>query len=85
MSETTVSQEQYHDLLTTIFGKKKKPAIGKKPSTVGNFQKNLDQEEAIHILGIITNEVTIPKMDGNTAGEDQPGAGYRSKPTGYLG
>lgn len=65
LSETPFSQEQYHDLLTTIFGKKKKPAIGKKTSTVGNFQKNLDQEEAIHILGIITNEVTIPKMDGS--------------------
>lgn len=39
LSETPFSQEQYHDLLTTIFGKKKKPAIGKKTSTVGNFQK----------------------------------------------
>jgi len=65
LSETPISQEQYHDLLITIFGKKKKPDIGKKSSTVGTFQKNIDQDEATHILGIITNEVTIPKMDGS--------------------
>lgn len=64
LSGTPFSEDQYHDLLTTIFGKKKKPAIGKKPSTVGNFQKKINQEEPLHILGIITNEVSIPKMDG---------------------
>lgn len=44
--------------------KKRKPKIGKKPSTVGKFQRKENVEEPIHIIGIITNEVTIPKMDG---------------------
>lgn len=64
LSDIPFSEEQYHDLLATIFGKKSKPPIGKKPSTVGNFQRKENVEEPIHIIGIITNEVTIPKMDG---------------------
>lgn len=65
LSGSPVSQEQYHDLLDTIFGKKKKPTIGKKTSTVGPFQKNSEQYEAIRILDIIRNEVTTPKMNGS--------------------
>ena len=64
LSDIPFSEEQYHDLLATIFGKKSKPPIGKKPLTVGNFQRKENVEEPIHIIGIITNEVTIPKMDG---------------------
>ena len=36
----------------------------------------------------LSNFAAIPSgnnLKGNTAGEDQPDAGYRSKPTGYLG
>ena len=64
LSDIPFSEEQYHDLLATIFGKKSKPPIGKKPLTAGNFQRKENVEEPIHIIGIITNEVTIPKMDG---------------------
>lgn len=70
LSETPFSNDQYNDLLTTIFGMKKKPDIGKKPDflkktpTTGNFLKE-NQNKPIHILGIITNEVSIPKMDGS--------------------
>jgi len=64
LSDIPFSEEQYHDLLATIFGKNSKPPIGKKPLTAGNFQRKENVEEPIHIIGIITNEVTIPKMDG---------------------
>ncbi|RHV36735.1 TIR domain-containing protein [Ruminococcus sp. OM05-10BH] len=65
LSDTPFSEEQYHDLLATIFGKKKKPKIGKKLSTVEKIRIEDNVEEPIHIIGIITNEVTIPKMDGS--------------------
>ena len=65
LSDIPFSEEQYHDLLATIFGKKSKPPIGKKPLNGGKFFKEKKNvEEPIHIIGIITNEVTIPKMDG---------------------
>jgi hypothetical protein len=59
----------FSDLLTTLYRTKKKPTLGKGPiinahnDTVVEM-KNTDEDEPIHILGIITDEVTIPKMDG---------------------
>jgi hypothetical protein len=52
-----------------LYRTKKKPTLGKGPiinahnDTVVEM-KNTDEDEPIHILGIITDEVTIPKMDG---------------------
>ena len=54
-------------LITTIYGAKKKPKVGRRPSYINKTYtnpQNKDAEEPIHILGIITDEVTVPKMDG---------------------
>lgn len=57
----------YKDLITTIYGVKKKPEIGRVPSYVAQSAPRFSPsspDEPIHILGIITDEVTIPRMDG---------------------
>lgn len=56
----------YEDLLTTIFGNKTKPKIGTPPKYVSNKSVVItaSEDEPIKILGIITDEVTVPKMDG---------------------
>ena len=65
-------EDNYRDLITTIFGTKKKPSVGKRPSYVSEQQitpptkqKPVQEDAPIHILGIITDEVTVPKMDGS--------------------
>lgn len=59
--------ENYKDLLATLYGTKKKPELGKMPTYISNSNLNKQSEEYedIKILGIITNEVTVPKMDGS--------------------
>lgn len=58
--------ENLKDLLATIYGQKRKPQLGVMPI----FNKNVNtdkaskEDEEIKIIGIITNEVTVPKMDG---------------------
>lgn len=57
----------YMDLVTTIYGNKKKPKVGTRPSYISTLYANSvndETNEPIKILGIITDEVTIPKMDG---------------------
>lgn len=56
----------FEDLITTIYGAKRKPALGKKPAYVGSKTTPSPSEasEPIHILGIITDKVTVPRMDG---------------------
>lgn len=57
----------YIDLVTTIYGTKRKPLLGNTPSYVKyNVEKSTfeNTNEPIKILGIITDEVTVPKMDG---------------------
>lgn len=57
----------FTDLLTTLYGEKKKPVLGKKPETISSIKIKTNTEsddEPIHILGIITDKVTVPKMDG---------------------
>lgn len=57
----------YQDLITTIRGEKNKVSNQTKPITVAReLEEFLDENERepIRILGIITNEVTIPSMDG---------------------
>ena len=59
-------EENLKDLLATIYGQKSKPKLGVMPI----FNKNINTDktskeyEEIKIIGIITNEVTVPKMDG---------------------
>lgn len=61
-------EDSYKDLITTLYGIKRKPPIGTRPSYIASNQisttKSEASDEPIHILGIITDEVTIPKMDG---------------------
>ena len=61
-------EDNYNDLITTVRGIRKKPAIGEKPKNVPQLpatdKPSQEKDEPIHILGIITDEVTTPKMDG---------------------
>lgn len=60
-------ENNYKDLVTTIYGAKKKPKVGRQPSYITrtyNKPTNESKDEPIRILGIITDEVTVPKMDG---------------------
>ena len=57
----------YIDLVTTIYGAKRKPLLGNMPSYIkSNVTKpdSANTNEPIKILGIITDEVSVPKMDG---------------------
>ena len=59
-------EENFNDLLTTLQGKKKKPPVNYasyKANTIP-ASNQIDEAEPIHILGIITDQVTVPKMDG---------------------
>ena len=63
-------ETNYKDLITTILGRKKKPTLNIKDSMpVNDKNRNAafiehDEDYPIHILGIITDEVTLPSMDG---------------------
>lgn len=69
-----LSKEQYYgvnyqDLVTTLYGISiRKPLLGDRPEYVRrkeNSQQTTDTEpEDVHILGIIADKVTVPKMDG---------------------
>lgn len=58
-------KENYNDLLATLYGAKTKPKIGNTPK---RFNKTIRIEKIenndVEIIGIITDEVTIPSMDG---------------------
>ena len=59
-------EDNLKDLLATIYGQKRKPELGTMPvfnKSIYTDEKNSKYEE-IKIIGIITNEVTVPKMDG---------------------
>lgn len=60
-------EENYKDLLATLYGEKEKPKLGNIPTYINNTNLNKPSEEYedIKILGIITNEVTVPKMGGS--------------------
>lgn len=68
LSNTIHDENSYKDLLTTLYGVKRKPQIGTRPSYIPKSQVQTHtqkEDEPIHILGIITDEVTVPKMDGS--------------------
>lgn len=71
LTEGNEYEDNYSDLVTTILGNKKKPPIGESPKYVSkqntdqlSEQKPNQKDDPVHILGIITDEVTVPKMDG---------------------
>lgn len=61
-----INQNEFNDLLTTIYGGgRKKPIIGEPPKFIKNSVVTaIEEDEPIHITGIITDEVSIPRMDG---------------------
>ena len=68
LSNTIHYENSYKDLLTTLYGVKRKPQIGTRPPYIPKSQVQTltkYEDEPIHILGIITDEVTVPKMDGS--------------------
>ena len=69
LSKNADDESNFRDLMTTLWGAKSKPAIGRKPAYLMNSssKKNDAKKEEgkpIAILGIITDRVTIPRMDG---------------------
>ena len=69
LSEADYDENSFKDLVTTLWGAKSKPALGMKPAYLTNFASSKTdvketENEAISILGIITDRVTIPRMDG---------------------
>lgn len=62
------TEEDFQDLLTTLFGINKKPLLKDVPNDIISnkikYGSNSDTTEDIQILGIIADEVTIPKLDG---------------------
>lgn len=59
-------ETQFNDLLMTIKGQRKKPSVRHSPpeSTHEVFVQGKNPDDPIRILGVITDEVTVPKMDG---------------------
>lgn len=67
LSDVQNFDEPFNDLLATIFDVKKKPEIGEIPGKINkssSFPPGHNKNSDIIILGIITDEVTVPIMDG---------------------
>lgn len=65
LSGKTDYDSNFRDLVTTLWGGKKKPTLGRKPTYVDNIQTSPTiADEPVHILGIITDKVTVLSMDG---------------------
>lgn len=67
LSDENYYEEHFNDLLTTIFGVRKKPNVGKIPHEIKKsplLPTKQNENKDIEILGIVTDEVTVPKMDG---------------------
>lgn len=58
--------DSFQDLLASIKGKKKKPSISNKISNTSEniISANNSNSLPLHIIGIITDEVTLPRNDG---------------------
>lgn len=68
LTDGRLYEDSYKDLVTTIYGVKNKPQIGNKPSYASvptiPSRKKVSDNEPLHILGILSDEVTVPRMDG---------------------
>ncbi len=76
------NEDSYKDLIASIFKVKKKPKVGIRPPYVDEYESITIEGEDIKIVGIITNEVTLPRNDG-TRGSALYSIPFRlsSKPT----
>lgn len=66
-TDFTQINNNYDDLVATIYGERKKPPVVKRTSesiksTVHSIADNENNE--LKIVGILTDEVTLPRMDG---------------------
>jgi len=59
-------ETHFNDLITTLKGGSKKPPINRNSITTKSIQSKCitEDNEPIRILGIITDKVTVPPMDG---------------------
>lgn len=61
-------EDSYKDLITTLYGAKEKPKLGCKPEYISKSIEKISWadslEEPIRILGILTDEVSVPRLDG---------------------
>lgn len=76
------NEDSYKDLIASIFKVKKKPKVGIRPYYLDEYEPVSIEGEDIKIIGIITNEVTLPRNDG-TRGSALYSIPFRlsSKPT----
>lgn len=76
------NENSYKDLIASIFKIKKKPKVGIRPYYLDEYEPISIEGEDIKIIGIITNEVTLPRNDG-TRGSALYSIPFRlsSKPT----
>lgn len=76
------NETSYKDLIASIFKVKKKPKVGIKPYYLDEYEPISIEGEDIKIIGVISNEVTLPRNDG-TRGSALYSIPFRlsSKPT----
>lgn len=76
------NETSYKDLIASIFKVKKKPKVGIRPYYLDEYEPISIEGEDIKIIGIISNEVTLPRNDG-TRGSALYSIPFRlsSKPT----
>ena len=76
------NETSYKDLIASIFKVKKKPKVGVRPNYLDEYEPISIEGEDIKIIGIISNEVTLPRNDG-TRGSALYSIPFRlsSKPT----
>ena len=76
------NETAYKDLIASIFKVKKKPKVGIRPYYLDEYEPISIEGEDIKIIGIISNEVTLPRNDG-TRGSALYSIPFRlsSKPT----
>lgn len=58
------NETSYKDLIASIFKVKKKPKVGIRPDYLDEYEPISIEGEDIRIIGIISNEVTLPRNDG---------------------
>ena len=65
LSEKAGYQERFEHLVTALWGGKRKPNIGKKPEYVVQANPFIGKsDEPVHIIGIVTEDISRPKLDG---------------------